>query len=95
MTYPYTEAGWKGTETSREAALIVSHNLKALHTTVLNAFIKHGNMTPEEASEITSMTLHNCRSRCSELKGMNLLEATGEKRVGTSGLNAGVLRIVR
>jgi len=91
MTYPYTEAGWKGTETSRLAAQTV--NLKSSHEKVLTAFKKHGPMTPEEAAPLVEMSKYNCRSRCSELKVMGLLFPTGETRKGESGLHATVLSV--
>lgn len=93
MTYPYTEAGWKGTETSREAAAAVNDSIRPAHQRILDAFVVHGSMTPDELAEKIGRSVFYTRPRCSELRRMGLLHPTGEVRRNESGLKADVLTV--
>lgn len=91
-------AGWRGTDTSREAAYAVAGKAAIQREKVLSAYRRNPDLTPEEAWTAigdNGLTLGAVRSRCSELKAKKILEPTGEKRRGSSGVKAEVLRIAR
>lgn len=68
--------------------------LRPSHQRILDAFIAHGTMTPDELAEKIDRSVFYTRPRCSELRAMGLLHATGEvRRNAQSGLKAGVLSI--
>lgn len=68
--------------------------LRPSHQRILDAFIAHGTMTPDELAEKIDRSVFYTRPRCSELRTMGLLHATGEvRRNAQSGLKAGVLSI--
>lgn len=66
--------------------------LRPSHQRILDAFITHGAMTPDELAETIARSVFYTRPRCSELRTMGLLRPTGEvRRNPLSGLRAGVL----
>jgi hypothetical protein len=78
----------RGTSTSNLNALRPSHQR------ILDAFIAHGTMTPDELAEKINRSVFYTRPRCSELRAMGLLHTTGEvRRNAQSGLKAGVLSL--
>jgi hypothetical protein len=70
------------------------HALRPAHQRILDAFMTHGTMTPDELAEKIARSVFYTRPRCSELRTMGLLHPTGEvRRNPQSGLKAGVLSI--
>jgi hypothetical protein len=66
--------------------------LRPSHQRVLDAFLTHGTMTPDELAEKMARSVFYTRPRCSELRAMGLLHPTGEvRRNRLSGLMAEVL----
>lgn len=69
--------------------------LRPCHERILEAFSLYGPMVPDELAERIGRSALYVRPRCSELRAMGLLRATGEsRRNATSGLSAVVLAIV-
>jgi hypothetical protein len=69
--------------------------LRPSHERILEAFAIYGAMAPDELAERIGRSALYVRPRCSELRAMGLLRATGESRRNpTSGLSAVVLAIV-
>lgn len=61
---------------------------------ILDAFAAHGAMTPDELAEKLARSVFYTRPRCSELRALGLLHATGERRPNAiSGLPAEVLSL--
>jgi len=68
--------------------------LRPSHQHILDAFIAHGSMTPDELADKIARSVFYTRPRCSELRAMGLLRPTGEvRRNAQSGLKAGVLSL--
>jgi hypothetical protein len=66
--------------------------LRPSHQRILDAFLTHGTMTPDELAEKMARSVFYTRPRCSELRAMGLLRPTGEvRRNRLSGLMAEVL----
>ena len=64
------------------------------HQRILDAFIAHGPMTPDELAEKIERSVFYTRPRCSELCAIGLLHRTGEAHINTSsGLKADVLSL--
>ena len=64
------------------------------HQRILDAFIAHGPMTPDELAEKIERSVFYTRPRCSELCAMGLLHRTGEAHINaSSGLKADVLSL--
>ncbi len=69
--------------------------LRPSHLRILEAFRTYGPMVPDELAAHIGRSALYVRPRCSELRAMGLLRATGEsRRNATSGLSAVVLAIV-
>lgn len=93
--YP-VEAGWKGTETSVDAARAVTATLSERHEEVLRALRLHGPLTADEIAEKIGRTVLAVRPRLSELgKHLNKIERTGKRRLNASRLSANVWQIRR
>jgi hypothetical protein len=78
--YPY-EAGWKGTETSREAASSISEISGHCRVVVLNAL--RGSligMTSREIAAFTNIDIDTVKPRISELRADDLIYDSGERR---------------
>lgn len=73
--YPH-QAGWKGTDTSREAADKVSGSAAVKRSIILKHFRDNypQNYTAPEVQDILGGTLNGIRSRISELKASGHLE---------------------
>lgn len=68
--------------------------LRPSHQRILDAFMTHGTMTPDELADKIARSVFYTRPRCSELRAMGLLHPTGEvRRNPQSGLKAGVLSV--
>ena len=68
--------------------------LRPAHQHILEAFRAYGPMVPDELADRIGRSVLYVRPRCSELRAMGLLRATGESRRNpTSGLSAVVLAL--
>ena len=68
--------------------------LRPAHQRILDAFRVYGPMVPDELAERIGRSTLYVRPRCSELRAMGLLRATGQSRRNpTSGLSAVVLTV--
>lgn len=83
--------GWKGTETSREAAASVTTH--EAYSGILAVLRCHGPKTADEVAEIMGLSVLYVRPRCSEMKLKGWIEPTGVRRPNASGRNADVLGI--
>jgi predicted ArsR family transcriptional regulator len=88
--YP-VEAGFKRTDTSREAAERI--DAKTLRAKVLATINLHGPLTADEAAARLNMSILSIRPRCTELRELGKLEDSGERRLNASGRKAIVWRI--
>ena len=81
------------TSTARPAVMgDLAKSLRPSHQRILDAFIAHGTMTPDELAEKISRSVFYTRPRCSEVRAMGLLHPTGVTRCNAlSGLKATVL----
>ncbi len=89
--YPIT-AGWKGTDTSREAAETV--NTAIVRVMVEAWLLTHGPHTADEVADALGIDRLTVRPRCSELRRLGRLEDTGERRLNLSGRRAIVWRVM-
>lgn len=83
-------AGWKATETSREAA--EATNARGLRALVWAWLNEHGPHTADEAAAALGLSLLAVRPRFSELKARHRICDTGARRVNASGKRAIVWR---
>jgi len=93
FTYPINP-GWKGTQTSKDAAVEKKSTKKLDYKKVLAAL--EANPTGLTADEIASFygeVFIKYRPRCSELKKLGKIEPTGDKRPSQFGNNQDVLRL--
>lgn len=95
--YP-TGPGHKGGDgTSQQAAQALAPEVSGIRRIVLRAFCaRHpAGMTSDEAAAAVKLSILTVRPRCTELRRMNMLEATAERRRNGSGNTATVLRASR
>ena len=90
--YPHAP-GWKEPTTSRDAAHAMRGRSATLRDKILELLKHHAGLTPDEASELMGETVLSCRPRFVELRHLDLIEQTGEKRANVSGMRAKVYRI--
>jgi hypothetical protein len=95
---PQPKARASDPATSHDAAESARLNVRtgSQRRKLLDAFACHGDagLTHEQAARIAGISLASeYATRCSELLNAGYLEATGEKRVGASGLDRAVFRI--
>lgn len=84
-----TRSGRDIPRSSHEAATV-----RPSYERILDAFARHGAMTPDEVAEKLGRSIFYIRPRCSELRALGLLRATCETRANpTSGLPASVLSL--
>ncbi len=89
--YPI-EAGWKATDTSREAAVSVD---AATVRAVVEAWLTtHGPHTADEVAAGLKLSVLTVRPRCTELKRLHRILDTGERRPNLSGRRAIVWRVM-
>lgn len=94
-TYPH-RPGWKGTETSRLAAEAVAATDKPLMDKCEDIFriCWPEGLTADEVAEVLGKSILSIRPRISQLKQLNIIFATGERRLTASGQRADVLRMI-
>lgn len=83
--YPY-EAGYRDTDTSREAAERVDAG--TLRGKVLDAIRAHGPLTADETADRLRLDKLSIRPRCTELRELGKLEDSGVRRLNASGRRA-------
>lgn len=93
---PKTEdgTGWKGTDTSREAAEAASPTAASLRQDALSAIKLQGPSTADEVALYLGRSVLSIRPRMSELRNAGLLEASGDRRKNASGSSATVWKLV-
>lgn len=83
-------AGWKGTDTSREAAESIAPDTGRLRILILNTLEKHGALTADEIADRMGESVLSIRPRVSELRNMGRIADTGYRRANKSGRKAAV-----
>lgn len=84
---PYVnDVGWKGQETSKEAAASV--NAPTLRNAVYDLFNNGRSWTADEAASALDKDILSIRPRLSELNKMGYITPSGVKRKNASGKNA-------
>lgn len=83
--------GWKGTDTSQQAAEHVQVKVSRLRAMVLTQLRLHGPSTADEIAEYLSLSVLTIRPRVSELKRSGYVHDTGERRANKSGRRAAVM----
>ena len=83
--YPY-EAGFKRTDTSREAAEKV--DAATLRGKVLATIGREGPLTADEVAAKLRLSILSVRPRCTELRELGKLEDSGIRRANVSGRRA-------
>lgn len=86
--------GWKGTDTSKEAASGVKLSAARYRTMTFNMLREHGPMTADEVAKALNLSVLTIRPRVSELRNAGRIADTGERRKNISGRNAAVWRAV-
>ena len=94
MTAYPNSAGWKGTETSRDAAKSTAGRAKILQAECVRALKEHGPMTADEIAEYLGENILSIRPRVSELKALRVIYPTGARRKNKSGNGADVMEAV-
>ena len=84
-------AGYRHTETSIDAARAVTPGISGAHKAILDV-LRFESLTPDEVADRLGWSFLYVRPRCTELKDMELIEPTGERRENRSHLKANVLR---
>lgn len=92
--------GWKGKETSREAAKAIQGSVSRLEQIVIDTIRDHGPMTADQVAMVSGIDKLSIRPRCSQLadedrKGGALLKDTGTTRPNSSGKQATVWGLVK
>lgn len=85
-TYPQVP-GWKGVETSRQAAVAVKNAAANLREAVFDQF-RLGSATADEIAERLETSILSVRPRVAELHKQGKLRDTGLRRKNQSGHNA-------
>ena len=85
-------AGYQHTQTSIDAARVVTPGIRDAHRAILDV-LRRESLTPDEIADRLKWDKLYVRPRCTELKEMNLVEKTGERRANRSNLKANVLRV--
>ena len=93
--FPYPDnPGWKGTQTSKDAADQKKETKITDQAMVFVALKNHPDgLTPDEIAAVYGENYIKFRPRCSELKKNGRLEATGERRPSHLGTKQDVLRL--
>lgn len=89
LSYAQGGPGWKGRETSREAAESIQPHMNRLEQIVIDTIRDHGPMTADQIAIVSGVDKLSIRPRCSQLanedrKGGPVLVDTGERRVNES-----------
>ncbi len=95
LQFPYPDnPGWKGTQTSRDAAEANKETRLADYKLVFVALKTNPDgLTADEIAEMHGERYMKFRPRCSELKKRGLIEPTGERRPSALGSMQDVLRV--
>ncbi len=91
MFYP-DAPGWKGAETSKEAAQGVKETAALLRERILEA-IRQRPGTPEQIALRLNAPLMNVRPRCSELRKRGLIVDSGGRAQALGGRRAIIWRV--
>lgn len=88
FSYP-THAGFKTPGASQEAAerITASGKRNKLQLAILKLYETRIGITPDEAAEMIGCSVHNARSRFSELKAASILLKTDLMRTSKFGMN--------
>ena len=91
--YPLT-AGYKENSTSKEAASKINSRASNLRTECLKLVILRGDYgaTPEEVAELLSESILSIRPRFTELKLLEYIVDSGNRRINSFGSNTKVWR---
>jgi len=88
MTEYPNEPGWKGRDTSREAAAGVGSKASTVRELVLECItanaLTHG-LTADECATMLSLHYGTVRPRCSELSRMGKIQDSGLRRPNVNG----------
>ena len=93
--YPHTP-GYQNVDTSFDAAVAIEESAAGLQALVLVALREHGPMTTDQTAGkmgYFGLDVLKIRPRFSELKKMNKVEMTDERRKNESGQSARVWRL--
>jgi hypothetical protein len=84
------EPGWKGTDTSREAALAIASQAKTLRDSVLNVLmdIAPSALSADQVAIRLQRSPLSIRPRISELRRLGLVERTEQRVTNESGMTA-------
>lgn len=85
--------GWKGQDTSREAAIAIAPHAESLMVRVLVQLAK-GEATADEIAAALGESVLSIRPRFSQLLAKRLIEPTGGRRANESGMKAKVWRVI-
>lgn len=88
--YPES-AGWKATDTSHEAA--VTTDAATVRHLVVRWLRTHGPHTADETAAGLGLSLLTVRPRLSELRALDLVDDSGDRRLNVSGKRAIVWRV--
>ena len=93
--FPYpTNPGWKGTQTSKDAADEKRSTKNQDYKRVMAALASNPDgLTADEIAAVYGELYIKFRPRCSELKKNGRLEATGDRRPSHLGTQQDVLRL--
>lgn len=89
--YP-SSPGWKGTDTSRDAAQSMKPKAKVIRQKIYDVIVMSSGLTADEACERAGVDILSGRPRVSELKLQNLIKDTGQRRPLPSGKSGVVWR---
>ena len=92
FTYP-DAPGWKGQDTSRDAAQSMAPKAAAIRERVWRELRLRGPATPEEVAGRLNLDVMSIRPRFSELKLAGRIEPTGKTRMSRTGRRAKVWRV--
>ena len=87
----------RNSATSRDAAVKVGPQIKALHLLIIQALRRYGPLAPDEIADKLAMHWIKIRPRVTELHGekyeLFLIEPTGDKRISANGHGQDVFRL--
>lgn len=91
--YPLS-AGSRGGETSDFAARVATTKTLARQFGILKVLRDHGEAAPEKAAVLLELDIVCVRPRFSELRGLGLVEKTGETDLSAYGMPVRRMRLV-
>ena len=95
LTFEYpVNPGWKGTQTSKDAAEEKKSTKAKDQQCVLDTLAAHQNgLTADEIANLHGEIYTKYRPRCSELKKLGKITSSGERRPSYLGTHQDVLRL--